>query len=48
MVDDRSQYPSCIVNKLDIGLAGIELALAGGFDKVTWDGSANNFLVSAY
>jgi hypothetical protein len=43
IVDDRYQYPSCIVNKLDIGLVGIELALAGGFDKVTWDGSADTY-----
>ena len=43
IVDDRSSTPSCVVNKLDIGLVAIELALAGGFDKVTWDGSTDTY-----
>lgn len=41
IVDDRSQYPCCIVDKLEIGLVGIQLAIAGGFDKVTFDGSGD-------
>jgi len=43
IVDDRSPTPYCVVNKLDLGLVGIELAIAGGFDKVTWDGSADTY-----
>ncbi len=41
IVDDRPQSPYCVVKKLDIGLVGIQLTIAGGFDKVTWDGSAD-------
>ncbi|WP_212996667.1 hypothetical protein [Winogradskya consettensis] len=32
-----------IVDRLEIGLLGIALTRAGGFDKVTWDGTANTY-----
>ncbi|RSM74236.1 hypothetical protein DMB66_02180 [Actinoplanes sp. ATCC 53533] len=46
LLDDRSGqlYDGRLVTeRLDVGLLGIELARAGGFDKVTWDGTANTY-----
>lgn len=46
LLDDRSGqlYDGRLVTeRLDIGLLGIELTRAGGFDKVTWDGTANTY-----
>lgn len=32
-----------VSSPLDIGLLGVELAHAGGFDKVTWDGTGDSY-----
>lgn len=41
--DDRSLPHRWVKNRFEIGLLGVELAKAGGFDKVTWDGSSNSY-----
>jgi hypothetical protein len=50
IVDDRPATlrenggkPRLVTSRFDIGMLGIELAKAGGFDKVTWDGAANTY-----
>lgn len=43
ILDDRRQYNHWVKDRFEIGLLGIELAVAGGFDKVTWDGSAETY-----
>lgn len=40
--DDRN-HSHWVKNRFSIGLLGIELTKAGGFDKVTWDGSADTY-----
>jgi len=35
--------PKILVRQVDIGRRGIELAVLGGFDKVTWDGAADTY-----
>jgi hypothetical protein len=41
--DDRCLSHRWVKERFEIGLLGIELAKAGGFDKVTWDGSSNSY-----
>jgi len=46
LLDDRAGQlhdGRLVSERLDVGLLGIELARAGGFDKVTWDGTANTY-----
>jgi hypothetical protein len=39
--DDRAGTGRAVTERLDIARLGIELAVAGRFDKVTWDGASN-------
>ncbi len=43
IIDDRNPNtePKKVVDRLEIGMVAIELALLGGFDKVTWDGASD-------
>lgn len=50
IIDDRSKtvrqnggQPLLIRDRIEIGMLGIELAKAGGFGKVTWDGTADTY-----
>jgi hypothetical protein len=50
LVDDRSETmranggrPLLVQDRFAIGSLGIELAAAAGFDKVTWDGTADTY-----
>ncbi|THV40220.1 zinc-binding dehydrogenase [Glycomyces buryatensis] len=50
ILDDRVETlranggrPQLAADRYSIGLLGIELAAAGGFDKVTWDGTADTY-----
>lgn len=43
IVDDRGGEERRVTDRREIGLLGIELVKAGGFDKVTWDGSADTY-----
>jgi hypothetical protein len=43
IVDDRDGQERRVTERREIGLLGIELVKAGGFDKVTWDGSADTY-----
>ncbi|MGP7816565.1 hypothetical protein [Niallia sp. 01092] len=50
ILDDREKTlkenngkPKLITDRFEIGLLGIELVKEGGFDKVTWDGTANTY-----
>jgi hypothetical protein len=43
LVDDRDGGSRVVTGRREIGLLGIELVKAGGFDKVTWDGSADTY-----
>ncbi|GIE53681.1 hypothetical protein Ani05nite_72150 [Amorphoplanes nipponensis] len=46
LLDDRAGQlhdARLVTGRLDIGLLGVELARAGGFDKVTWDGTADTY-----
>ncbi|HYO74243.1 MAG TPA: hypothetical protein VEU33_50040, partial [Archangium sp.] len=43
IVDDRGGVERRVTERRDIGLLGIELVKEGGFDKVTWDGSADTY-----
>jgi hypothetical protein len=43
IVDDRDGGDRLVSDRKEIGLLGIELVKAGGFDKVTWDGSADTY-----
>jgi len=40
--DEDGNYP-IIENNLEIGKRGIQLAVLGGFDKVTFDGAADTY-----
>jgi hypothetical protein len=47
IVDDRPEtvarhgQPVTVSNRMELAKLGVELAKAGGFDKVAWDGSSN-------
>lgn len=47
VVDDRPEtvarhgQPTVVTNRMEIARLGVQLAKAGGFDKVAWDGSSN-------
>lgn len=41
IIDDRSAMPIEVSDKASVARLGIELAEAGRFEKVTWDGSSN-------
>jgi uncharacterized protein (UPF0264 family) len=41
IVDDRAGAPITITGKFEVARLGIDLATAGRFEKVTWDGSSN-------
>lgn len=43
IVDDRDGTVRRVTERREIGLLGIELVKEGGFDKVTWDGSADTY-----
>ncbi|WP_226528766.1 hypothetical protein [Metabacillus niabensis] len=50
ILDDRDETlvenngkPKLITSRFEIGMLGIEIVKAGGFDKVTWDGTANTY-----
>jgi hypothetical protein len=43
LLDDRNGEARLVTDRREIGLLGIELAKAGGFDKVTWDGAADTY-----
>ena len=43
LLDDRNGEARQVTDRREIGLLGIELAKAGGFDKVTWDGAADTY-----
>lgn len=50
ILDDRKQTleenngkPRLVTSRFEIGVLGIEIVKAGGFDKVTWDGTANTY-----
>lgn len=43
IVDDRGGVERRVTERREIGLLGIELVKEGGFDKVTWDGSADTY-----
>lgn len=43
IVDDRGGQERRVTERREIGLLGIELVKAGGFDKVTWDGAADTY-----
>jgi hypothetical protein len=43
IVDDRGGGERRVTERREIGLLGIELVKEGGFDKVTWDGSADTY-----
>jgi hypothetical protein len=43
IVDDRHGTERRVTERREIGLLGIELVKEGGFDKVTWDGSADTY-----
>ena len=43
ILDDRAGGSRLVTGRKEIGLLGIELVKAGGFDKVTWDGSADTY-----
>lgn len=43
LIDDRKGSDRLVAERREIGLLGVELAKAGGFDKVTWDGSADTY-----
>jgi hypothetical protein len=49
ILDDREETqrhhngPVWVTDRFEIGLLGIELTKAGGFDKVTWDGTGNHY-----
>ena len=42
-MDDRNGGSRVVVGRKELGLLGIELVKEGGFDKVTWDGSADTY-----
>ena len=41
IVDDRGKKAKQISEPMEIAKLGIEIAVAGGFEKVTWDGASN-------
>lgn len=42
LLDDRdAKSPRWVHDKFEVARLGIEIAVAGGFEKVTWDGSSN-------
>jgi len=41
IVDDRAGATTTVAGKFEIARLGIDLAVAGRFEKVTWDGSSN-------
>lgn len=43
ILDDRQSRPYWVKNRFSIGLLGIELTQAGGFNKVTWDGNSDSY-----
>ncbi|MFD2655598.1 hypothetical protein [Gracilibacillus thailandensis] len=50
ILDDREQTlkenngePRLVTDRFEIGMLGIEIVKEGGFDKVTWDGTANTY-----
>ena len=43
IIDDRFGVERQVTERREIGLLGIELVKEGGFDKVTWDGSADTY-----
>jgi len=43
ILDDRGGGSRQVTDRREIGLLAIELVVAGGFDKVTWDGSADTY-----
>jgi hypothetical protein len=43
ILDDRNGGSRIVSSRKEIGLLGVELVKAGGFDKVTWDGSADTY-----
>ncbi|MBN1209238.1 MAG: hypothetical protein JXB05_30555 [Myxococcaceae bacterium] len=43
ILDDRDGGERRVTGRREIGMLGIELVKAGGFDKVTWDGSADTY-----
>jgi hypothetical protein len=43
IIDDRNGGSRVVAARKEIGLLGIELVKEGGFDKVTWDGSADTY-----
>lgn len=43
ILDDRNGEQRLVTDRREIGLLGIELVKEGGFNKVTWDGSADTY-----
>lgn len=41
LIDDRGEVATTLTDAYGIGLAGIELAVQGRFEKVAWDGASN-------
>ncbi len=40
-VDDRGEMQKTVTDRIEIARLGIDLAIAGRFEKVAWDGSSN-------
>ncbi|MFC4403082.1 hypothetical protein [Gracilibacillus xinjiangensis] len=42
-IKENNGKPKLITDRFEIGMLGIEIVKEGGFDKVTWDGTANTY-----
>lgn len=42
-IKENNGKPKLVTDRFEIGLLGIEIVKEGGFDKVTWDGTANTY-----